>query len=294
MEFNKSSGRTDQGIEQVGPRLRLAMQELTDRERQIVRDCMALGAELHHFSIQEIATRHSVSTAMVVKTAQRSGFSGFKEMKDALVTYSRLSVVDLHEELNPEDDVPTVVNKVFNTAINALRETLAILDFGAVERAAQALTTASAIDIYGVGGSGALALDAYHKFLRIGIRARMFTDSHLMVMSASLLEPGSVVLGFSHSGRTRALVEAFTQARLQKATTIAITNSRSSPLAERTDILLCSVAQGSPITGENAAARIVQLNILDALFVLVAQRDYDRGLDNLQHTIQAVANLRAV
>lgn len=294
MESSAISRHTDQGIEQVGPRLRLAMQELTDKERQIARDCLALGGDLYKYSIQDIASRHSVSTAMVVKTAQRCGFSGFREMKDALVAYSRLPGVDLHEELNPEDDVTTVVNKVFNTAINAMQETLAILDLGAVEAAAQALSTATAIDIYGVGGSGAMAMDAYHKFLRIGIRTRMFTDSHLMVMSASLLEPGNVVLGFSHSGRTRALVEAFAQAKLQQATTIAISNTRSSPLVEHTDILLCSVSQGSPITGENAAARIVQLNILDALFVLVAQRDYSRGLENLQHTIQAVTNLRAV
>ena len=292
--MSKSSGNWESGIEQVGPRLRLAMQELTDKERQIARDCLALGSELQHFSIQEIATRHGVSTALVVKTAQRCGFSGFKEMKDAITAYSQLPVVDLHEELNPKDNAATVVNKVFNTAINALQETLAIFDVGALERAAAVLASAPSIDIYGVGGSGALALDAFHKFLRIGVRSRVFTDSHLMVMSASLLQPGGAALGFSHSGRTHALVEAFKQAKQQGATTIAITNSRSSPLAACTDIVLCSVAQGSPITGENAAARIVQLNILDALFVLVAQNDYNRALDQLQHTIDAVSSLRSI
>lgn len=289
-----TTGRQESGVEQVGPRIRLAMNDLTEKEKQIVRGCLALGSDLQHFSIQEIAARHHVSSAMVVKTAQSCGFSGFKEMKDALVAYSQLPVVDLHEELNPDDDAATVVGKVFNTAINALQETLAIFDFDAIARAADALRNCASIDIYGAGGSGALAMDAYHKFLRIGIRTRVFTDSHLMVMSASLLQPGSVVLGFSHSGRTWAVVEAFSQARQQGATTIAISNARSSPLAEHTDILLCSVAQGSPITGESAAARVVQLGILDALFVLVAQTDYDQSIENLQRTINAVSGLRAI
>ncbi len=281
--------KPDAGIEQVGPRIRQAIQQMTDKEQQIARDCLSLGADINHYSIHEIAARHEVSAAMVVKVAQRCGFSGFKEMKNALMLYSQLPVVDLHEELNPNDDAKTVVEKVFRTAINALQETLAIFDFEAIERAARALRQAATIDIYGVGGSGALALDAYHKFLRIGIRTHVATDSHLMVMSANLLKPaGSVVLGFSHSGRTRAILEAFTLAHKQGAVTIAISNAPHSPLAEHTDILLCSVAQGSPITGENAAARIVQLNILDALFVLVAQGDYEKSLTNLERTNNSV------
>ena len=281
-------------IVQVGPFIRLAMHEMTEKEREIVRDCLSLGKDLSDFSVQEIASRNGVSPAMVVKVAQRCGFSGFKEMKSSLVAYSQLPGADLHEELNPQDNAATVVEKVFKTAMNALQETLAIIDVDKLDLAAAALRSAKTIDIYGVGGSGALALDAYHKFLRIGIRTGLFTDSHLMVMSANLLEPGSVVLGFSHSGRTRAIVEAFALAKERGATTILITNTPTSPLATHTDLLFCSVSQGSPITGESAAARIVQLNILDALFVLVAQGDYERSLSNLERTIKSVSSLRAI
>lgn len=281
-------------VEQVGPRIRIAMQEMTQKESQILRYCLSLGGGLAEMSVHSIAARHDVSAAMVVKVAKRCGYSGFKDLKKALVAYSQLPVVDLHSELNPQDDARTVVEKVFNTAINALQETLAIFDFDAIERAAQVLRKASAIEIYGVGGSGAMALDAFHKFLRIGIRTQVLTDSHLIVMSSNLAGPNSVALGFSHSGRTRAIVEAFRLVKEQGATTIAITNSPNSPLAEYTDILLCSVAQGSPITGENAAARIVQLNILDSLFVLVAQGQYDLSLENLKRTIDSVSPLRAI
>jgi len=51
-------------------------------------------------------------------------------------------------------------------------------------------------------------------------------------------------------------------------------------------------AQGSPLTGENAAARIAQLNILDALFVVVAQRDYAQAERQLGRTMLAVAHKR--
>jgi len=282
------------GIEQIVPRIRLMMHELTEKEQQIVRYCLSMGKDLNQQSIQEVAGHNNVSPAMIIKVAHRCGFSGYKEMKNSLVAYSQLPVVDLHEELNPNDDASTVVEKVFNTAINAIEETLAIIDVEAVATAADALKKATNIDFYGVGGSGALALDAYHKFLRIGLRTNVCIDSHLILMSANLLREGDVALGFSHSGRTRALVEAFAFAQKKGATTIAITNTPHSPLARYTDILLCSVAQGSPITGESAAARIVQLNILDALFVLVAQANYEQSLANLEMTINSVSSHRVI
>jgi DNA-binding MurR/RpiR family transcriptional regulator len=114
----------------------------------------------------------------------------------------------------------------------------------------------------------------------------------MMLMSASLLVDGDVAIGFSHSGNTIAVIEAIQLARRNGARTIAITNYDSSALAQSADVVLCSTAQGSPLMGENAAARIAQLNILDAIFVAVAQRDYQAAERNLERTMSAVTSKR--
>ncbi|MEQ4514716.1 MAG: RpiR family transcriptional regulator, partial [Pantoea agglomerans] len=44
--------------------------------------------------------------------------------------------------------------------------------------------------------------------------------------------------------------------------------------------------------GENAASRIAQLNILDALFVAIAKKDLKRAEKNLMKTQHAVQDLR--
>lgn len=44
--------------------------------------------------------------------------------------------------------------------------------------------------------------DVQHKFLRIGVRCQAYPDAHIMMMSASLLQEGDVVLVVTHSGRT--------------------------------------------------------------------------------------------
>jgi RpiR family transcriptional regulator, repressor of rpiB and als operon len=131
-----------------------------------------------------------------------------------------------------------------------------------------------------------------HKFLRVGVRASVFDDTHMMAMSASLLKGDDLVLAFSHSGRTASILEAVQIARSNGAKIIAITNYGSSPLADLSDVVLCSTALGSPLTSENAAARIAQLNIMDAVFMAVAQKDYKSAEENLAQTLAAVLTKR--
>ena len=198
----------------------------------------------------------------------------------------------MREELSPGDSPREIVNKVFGASKQALEETLAIADIEAYDRAADFIAGARQRDFYGVGGSAQIARDVAHKFLRIGVRASVFDDAHMMAMSASLLGTADVAIGFSHSGSTLVTIEALQIARKNGARTIAITNYLSSPIAEVADVVICSTAQGSPLLGENAAARIAQLTILDTIFVLVAQRNYKAADANLAKTKAAVREKR--
>jgi hypothetical protein len=58
------------------------------------------------------------------------------------------------------------------------------------------------------------------------------------------------------------------------------------------DVVLCSTALGSPLTSENPAARIAQLNIMDAIFMAVAQKSYSSAEENLARTMSAVMTKR--
>jgi DNA-binding MurR/RpiR family transcriptional regulator len=261
----------------VGPRIRMMMPLLTPLEAKVVDTVFAMRDFSDETSLKQIAENAGVSEAMVVKITKKLGFSGFRDFRSAVSQYNRQ---------------PTAEMQVFRTSIHALEETLAILDMEAFDRAADLIHQARNRDFYGVGGSAQIARDVAHKFLRIGVRASVFDDSHMMLMSASLLVDGDIAIGFSHSGNTIAVIEAIQLARRNGARTIAITNYDSSALAQSADVVLCSTAQGSPLMGENAAARIAQLNILDAIFVAVAQRDYQAAERNLERTMSAVTSKR--
>jgi DNA-binding MurR/RpiR family transcriptional regulator len=286
MNLNLDDPRT------IGPRIRMMMPHLTPMEARVVEMMLGRRDFSEDTPLREVARSAVVSDAMVVKIAKKLGFSGYRDFRTGLVEYRNLPTADLHQEVSPEDSSAEIVQKVFRTAINALEETLSILDPDAFDRAVDLIHGARQRDFYGIGGSAQIARDVAHKFLRIGIRASVFDDAHMMLMSASLLGPDDVAIGFSHSGSTTAVLEPLMLARRRGARTIAVTNYGGSPIAQVAEVVLCSTAQGSPLLGENAAARIAQLNILDAVFAAVAQRNLAAAEANLASTMGAVREKR--
>lgn len=271
----------------VGPRIRMMLRDMTPSETRIT-EILLRSAVDDSMPLKRLAEAADVSEAMVVKTAKRLGFGGYRELRAALLAYKRQPRVDLHQEITPEDTDERIVQKVFRTSIQALEETLAILDIEAFHQAVELIHNARQRDFYGLGGSAQIARDVSHKFLRIGVRTSVFDDTHMMAMSASLLRPGDVVIAFSHSGSTLGVLDAVQIARGNRASIIAVTNYETSPLAELSDVVLCSTAQGSYLTSENAAARIAQLNIMDAVFIAVAQKGYQAAEASLSKTMAAV------
>jgi RpiR family transcriptional regulator, repressor of rpiB and als operon len=278
-------------VRTVGPRIRMLLPQLTPSEMRVT-EIMLRSAADNGLQLKRVAGDANTSEAMVVKTAKRLGFAGFRELRSALNAYKQLPNVDLHEDLGPDDSAEIIVQKVFRTAIHALEETLAILDMEGFKRAATLIHEAPHREFYGLGGSAQIARDVAHKFLRIGLRAPVYDDTHMMAMSASVLKSDDLVIAFSHSGRTTGVLEAVQIAKSNGAKVIAISNYNSSPLAELSDVVLCSTALGSPLTSENAAARIAQLNIMDAVFMAVAQKGYTSAEENLAQTMAAVRSKR--
>lgn len=276
----------------IGAQIRMRMPDLTPLEHKVVGHIIAKEDFSEDTSIKDIATETEVSEAMIVKIAKKLGFLGYRDFRASLVEYRKLEVSQMFNEISPDDDMQQLMHKVFRNSIQALEETLAILQPQVLMRAVDLLCGAQEIILYGVGGSAEIARDLMHKFLRIGVRSQVYDDSHMMLMSASLCSDHSVVIAISHSGCTSDVIEPLALARERGAKTIVLTNYDNSPITKYADVVLASTSQGSAFLGENAASRIAMLNILDVLFVALAQKNLAVSEENLIKTRSAVKNKR--
>jgi RpiR family transcriptional regulator, repressor of rpiB and als operon len=281
-------------INRIVLRIRSLLPTLTALEAGVVTALFKKRTIDERTLLKWVADEMRVSEAMVVKIAKKLGFSGFRALRSALTEYNNFPTNQLHAELFANDSAGEIVQKVVQASINALEQNLAVIEQAAIEKAAKYLSSSVFRDFYGVGGSAQVARDAAFKFLRIGVRASVFDDSQMMLMSACLLEKTDVAVAFSHSGQTAVVIDAVRQARRNGTRIIAVTNSRSSILAQESDVVLCSNVEESLITGENAAARIAQLIIVDALFLAVAQKSSGIAERNLRRTTSVVRGQRSV
>jgi DNA-binding MurR/RpiR family transcriptional regulator len=273
----------------LAARLRAHLSSLTALEASALFTLVHRGATAQDTLLKCVAGETGVSEALIVKIAKKLGFDGFRQLREALAEHHRSAHADLHDELCVAEGAGARLLKTLRTSVQAIEQGLGSVSPEALERAADCLHAARQRDFYGEGGSGQVARDAAHQFLRIGVRTSVFDDSQQMMMSAALLQRGDAVMAFSHSGQTAAVVEAARQARQNGARLIALTNQSDSPLSRESDVSLCVNLPTSPWAGENAAARLVQLSVLDALLSAVAEKDYAAAERNLGRTTAALS-----
>ena len=223
-------------------------------------------------SVNEVAAVATVSEATVMRFCRILGFKGFQDFKIALAREMVIPSPRFHEDVGAagEDEV-AIVRQVFQTNGVALQDTLEILDIEAMKEAAQLLLTAGQIMVAGVGGSGPAVAYGGNRFLLLGLKAYLCTDFYLMLMAASMLSRGDVVLAISNLGTTREIVEMVGIARERDARVICITNNSLSPLARICNPVLVTASREVTLPEDAVASLMCQIAILDALCALIAQ-----------------------
>jgi RpiR family carbohydrate utilization transcriptional regulator len=273
-------------------RLQAAYSGLRAAEQRVADFILKHPDELIYLTVTELAERTNTSESTVVRLCQKIGYKGYQEFKIVLARDLVEPATEIYAAIEPGDDLPTVKNKVFQANAQALRDTIEVLDDDQLQRAVAALSAARRLEIYGVGGSGPLALDAYHKFLKLGLQSIALSDGDLMAMSSSLLGPEDVALGISHTGASRDVTDALGRAKAHGATTICITHRQSSPITKVSNIVLVTAAQQTAFRSDASSSRIAQLTIIDTLYVGVAHENHERSLRMIERTREATAAKR--
>ncbi|MBI1258955.1 MAG: SIS domain-containing protein [Chloroflexi bacterium] len=248
--------------------------------------------DIIHMSVTEVADALDVSEGSVVRLCQQLGLKGFQDLKLGLARDLVDPVQFIHEDLRAEDDINTVINKIFQSDIQALLDTLKVLDRNEMQRAVSFILGAERVEFYGIGSAAPVAIDAHYRMLRIGIRCTVVVDSHVQAVSASMTGPEVAIVTISHSGSTMETLAATRLAKEAGAKTIVITNYGKSPIQAYADVVLHTAARETEFRTEAMTSRIAELCIVDALYACVALATYQRSLDNISRTFDVLSTKR--
>lgn len=256
-------------------RIKASMPSLAPAEQRVAKLVLGDPRTFANLPVSELAERAHVSKPTVVRFCRSMGYDGLSDFKLKLAGSVSEGVPFIHRSVDPDDKTGDVLVKVIDNTVAAFLKYRNDASTFAIEKAAEALAatyrTGRRIEFYGAGNSGVVALDAQHKFFRLGVNAISYSDGHMQVMSATLLGPGDCVVVISNSGRTRDLMDACDIARRNGATTIVITAS-GSPLAAAGQIHLSADHPEGYDRYSPMVSRLLHLMIIDVLATTVALR----------------------
>jgi DNA-binding MurR/RpiR family transcriptional regulator len=111
----------------------------------------------------------------------------------------------------------------------------------------------------------------------------------MQAMSAAQLDKQAVAVVISHSGATKDIIESAEIAKNAGATLIGILGKQNSELAKHCHIPLCVSSRESALRLAPKTGRLMQLALLDALFLAVAMRIvHKEGFDRLDKVKRAL------
>jgi RpiR family transcriptional regulator, carbohydrate utilization regulator len=256
-------------------RIKASLPSLAPAEQRVGKLVLADPRAFATLPVSQLSDRAHVSKPTVVRFCRSMGYDGLSDFKLKLAGSVSEGVPFIHRSVDIDDKVGDVLVKVIDNTVAAFLKYRNDASAFAIEKAVESLTATykkrGRIEFYGVGNSGIVALDAQHKFFRLGVTSIAHSDGHMQVMSASTLSADDCVVVISNSGRTRDLMDACDIARKNGATTIVITAS-GSPLAAAGHIHLSADHPEGYDRYSPMVSRLLHLLIIDVLATTVALR----------------------
>ena len=217
-------------------------------------------------TIVDVAKLSQCSEATLVRLARKLGFSGYPELKTAIL-HEEADDFLLYDEILPTDSPKVIIDKVFNIVKQSLTDTQSLIDESQYLLALKYILNANRLYFVGAGDAYAVAYSAYLKFSRIGYNVGCSKDIDVQLVEMSKFTENDVLVVISHSGRTQSLYEVAKCARLHKAKIIAITNYPISPIAKLVDAVILTASFSPNIYKEIMAKRIPELSVIETLYI---------------------------
>lgn len=266
---------------------------LKSAEKRIAQYICDYPSEVIKLTINELSDLCNSSYSTINRFCKKMGYNGFKDLKNDLVNdvmnNNDIEITDI--AITPDMTTKNICEKVYDLAFRILEDSLAIVDFSAVDKVVDSLLGAKQIHFIGTGNSGLSAKYAYSKFFRIGLPCISETDSTLRKLLISLTGTQDIVFAISSSGRSEEILECAKIAKKNGATVISLSDFTISPISKISDLNLYTTPRNvNAFINIDMPLTIGQLTIIDMIYFCCCKKMGKKATDTYQIT-KMVADL---
>jgi DNA-binding MurR/RpiR family transcriptional regulator len=264
--------------------------QLSVSHRLIADYILAYPDKAVELTIDKLAINIGTSESTLVRFVRKIGYSGYQHFRLSLATEIIPVVKRVYENEIHEDD--HIIDTVFNSALSTLNATKELLKEEEIVEISKKLLEAQHILLFGLGGSYIVALDGFHKFVRLGLNLRIVEDYHMQLMVASQAKKEDVAIIYSHTGINVDTLSIARELKNQETPIISITSNHHSQLALESDMSLPVHVKSNGVISEAFSARIAQIAINDLLYLSLLTQKKEEAITQLEKMQAAISKRR--
>lgn len=267
---------------QLSERIKQNSPKFSKGQRAIARYIEEHGEKVAFMTASKLGTAVGVSESTVVRFATEIGYSGYPALQQAMqeMIRSKMTSVQRLERTSSNIAPEDLLDAVLDQDIDILKRTKENMDRESFYRAVDALIQAKRVFVLGAGSSLALATFLAH-YLRLVFNTVQLIDA---TSEASILQQlvnvdeGDAIIVVSFPRYSKKASKTLKYAVDRGMTTIAITDSHLSPLANYAEHLL--LARSDMVSFVDSL--VGPLSVINALIVTAAIRKKDEVAESLQ------------
>ncbi|RBP67320.1 RpiR family transcriptional regulator [Alkalibaculum bacchi] len=243
---------------------------LTKSQRKVVDYILENIETAARMTIQDISEATNVSIATISRLTKKLGYGSFQDMKLKIYENTQNTTIKFFPFINKDDSYCDIASNSFYMGKLSLKETQLMLQEETLVKAIEILANAKTCNIFALGASQVVALDAFHRFMRTSLKCSFLQDFHFQLMHVASLTNQDCALIISHTGRNKDSLEIAKIAKKNGVPIISITSNMTSPLTKLSDIVLVSVSDETNYRPEAVSSLVSQITLVDALFMMYA------------------------
>ncbi len=238
--------------------------------------------------INQLAEELQVGKASIIRFCNKLDFNGYKDLKIILAreTPAEKKLIYTNTSNSQENLIDEVTAENMAT-LQISRQKLVTSD---LISAVDLLISAEKLLILASGFSALLGEIAKYKIMKLGLNCELCSDYQFQCFSVANLPASGVILLIDLSGRLGELKPLITLAKSRNIKIIAIVNYEKSEITDIADIIILTEATESPLKDGEITTMLSQLNIVDVLYTMMAQKDNEAQVKRIELFEELIIN----
>ena len=247
-------------------------------------------AQVVDMTVGELAQACGVSDASVSRFCKKINMKGFHHLKITLAKEISEKGNDDKEVSNhiSVNDIEQSLKNILANKVTEITQTVSMMDIKQLHEILDKLNSAKTVQFFAVGNTIPVAIDGAFKLNQIGIPAVSGTIWETQIGYTYNMTADDVVVTISNSGESTAVLRALEAARSVGATTLSITNSEKSSVAQLSDYHITTATREKLFLDGYCFSRVSATTVIEILYLFLTSMRKDSYKSIVRHE-QAIA-----